>query len=115
LYNFFGEYNLPYEVAPKGGETIAMEAIEPWHLDQFEVGNFFTKKVGVARCSDEDNYNKKVGRELALSRMKDTVLTVIDFKDYGEMKLAVLEDNKGKQYIVEKRPNFKRVHFVSYE
>jgi hypothetical protein len=58
---------------PKGGNTIVMEKIT---FEEFEAATpcleepEFRLRVGIARCSKKENYNKKVGRELAKSRMK---------------------------------------------
>jgi hypothetical protein len=99
----------------RGGETIAFEVPEPWVIEALTIGDFLTKLVGKAKCSDEDNYSKKIGRELASSRMKATVLTVVRLENYGELRSAVLQDSKGHKYYLEKAPNFKKVHFTLYE
>lgn len=65
-------------VNPRGGTTVAMEVIPSWLLDTLAQGDTIIRKVGIARCSKDDNYNKKTGRELALSRMKTKTLTVIN-------------------------------------
>ena len=99
----------------RGGETIAFEVPEPWVIEALTIGDFLTKLVGKAKCSDEDNYNKKIGRELASSRMKATVLTVVRLENYGELRSAVLQDSKGHKYYIEKAPNYTKVHFTLYE
>lgn len=99
--------SVPYfqsSTLPRGGETIAMEFLESWFVKELKVGNFFTKLVGKARCSDEDNYNKKIGRELAVSRMKKTVLTVTGI----ESEVIVLQDTDKNIYVL------KGTHFVGY-
>jgi hypothetical protein len=103
------------EICPSGGQTIAMEEIAPWLLDTLKSLDFLTRRIGVARCSHEDNYNKKTGRELAESRMKPIVLTVLSNEDYGSNRILVLKDDKGKVYTLEKRFNANSVHFISYE
>jgi len=60
-----------------GGTTVAIEQLKPWLLETLKVGEFLEKKVGISKCSDEDRYDKKIGRELAKSRMKLTRLTVV--------------------------------------
>ena len=99
----------------RGGETIAFEVPEPWVIEALTIGDFLTKLVGKAKCSDEDNYSKKIGRELASSRMKATVLTVVRLENYGELRSAVLQDSKGHKYYIEKAPNYTKVHFTLYE
>jgi hypothetical protein len=60
-------------VDPKGGRTIAVEVPT---VEEFFALNPSLKmpvpvKIGIAVCSKKDLYNKKIGRELAVSRMKD--------------------------------------------
>jgi len=114
LYRFTPCYS-DMEICPSGGQTIAMEEIAPWLLDTLKSLDFLTRRIGVARCSHEDNYNKKTGRELAESRMKPIVLTVLSNEDYGSNRILVLKDDKGKVYTLEKRFNANSVHFISYE
>lgn len=82
----------------KGGTTIAMEPIQAWFFDTLQIGDFFEKKVGIARCSLEDNYCKKTGRDLAVSRLKPTRLTVIRQLGNG----IVVEDKNGALYYLRK-------------
>lgn len=110
-----GGYTFDGRVTPRGGETIALEVPEPWMLEVLVVGDFFTKQVGKARCSTDDNYNKKAGRDLATARMKPTVLTVISVSNHGELKTVVVEDPSGNKYLLDKQPNFTKVHFTTYE
>jgi len=97
-------------INPHGGVTIAMESIEPWFFKTLEVGTSFEKKVGKARCSLDDNYNKKTGRELALSRMKMTTLTVIRAGEF-----TLLEDKNGGLYSLILNTKGTRVYFTEYE
>ena len=103
------------QISSRGGETIAFEVPEPWVLEALTIGDFFTKFIGKAKCSDEDNYNKKTGRVLSTSRLKATVLTVVRLENYGELRTAVLQDAKGKKYFIEKAPNYSKVRFTHYE
>lgn len=82
----------------KGGKTIALEVFEPWLFDQLVVGDFLEKRVGIARCSYDDNYNKKIGRELAASRLKLRKLTVMQKMN----DLLVLLDEYGNYYVLRK-------------
>ena len=106
---YFGELN------PKGGETVALEVPEPWVLEALTVGDFFTKQIGKAKCSTEDNYNKKTGRDLARSRMKPTVLTVIDIQKYPDLISVLLRGPDDSSYLLEKRSTFTKVHFTYHE
>ncbi len=97
--------NLISLLNPRGGQTIAIESLKPWIVKTLTVGDFFTKQLGKARCSDEDNYNKATGRELAKSRMKAVILTVVEID--GE--ILVLQDEKKNRY------TFKGSYFVGYD
>lgn len=101
--------------APTGGETIAMEEIQPWFFETLEQGNSFEKKVGKARCSDEDNYCKKTGREYAASRLKTTKLHVIGVHGKGTSEhVVVLMDDCGDTYHLIKYANSTRVYLSEY-
>lgn len=98
--NKFGEYCID----ALGGTTIAIESLKPWILDNLEIGNFFEKKIGVAKCSKEDRYNKKSGRDIASSRMKLVKLTVNHILKTAESTTVVLVDDDGTSY-----------HFIKYK
>jgi hypothetical protein len=108
------EITISSSVNPRGGETIAVEVPPPWFIETLQPQDFFMKSVGKARCSDEDNYNKKVGRELAQSRMKPTRLIVLSNQDFGGVRILVLEDKDKNKYVFEKRVGNKQVHFIGY-
>lgn len=80
-------------IAPKGGTTAAIESIQSWVINTLEPGMTIQRKVGLAKCSDEDNYNKKIGRDLAQSRMKLTTLTVIKRIEIGDFTSVIFEDD----------------------
>lgn len=113
----FNLMNFTYEskLEARGGETIAMQEVQVWFAQQLKPGDFFTKSVGKARCSDDENYNKKTGRDIATSRMKAVTLTVISNEDFGGVRRLVLTDTSGNAYLLEKRINHNKVHFVGYE
>lgn len=102
------------EINSKGGETIALESIEPWLLDKLTIGDFFTKSVGKARCSDKENYNRKTGRDLSTSRMKSKLLTVLDITSYTTTKFLILSDNEGHIYTLQKKEGANKLHFIEY-
>lgn len=57
---------------PRGGTTIA------YKKDVFAD----LVKVGVAKCSEKDHYNKKIGRQVAMGRLEHQWMTVeINQKD----------------------------------
>lgn len=62
-----------FEINPKGGRTIAVEVptIEEFAVLSPSLKNPVPVKIGIAVCSKKDLYNKKVGRELSVSRMKE--------------------------------------------
>jgi hypothetical protein len=104
------------EVAPRGGETIALEVPQNWLIEQLHKGDTITKLVGKARCSNSENYNKKTGRELATSRMKPTYLTVEYIIEGPKGFILSLSDKTGNQYILEKsNVEGANVRFVDYE
>lgn len=100
-------------VNPRGGTTIALEVIEPWFFDSLAVNDFFDKKVGSARCSKDDNYCKKVGRQLSTQRMKTTRLVVQSLVSNETEKIIILVDSNNNLYIL-KKINGHKVHFVGY-
>ncbi len=96
-------------ILPKGGTTIALDVFEPWLFDQLVEGDTIEKRVGIARCSDEDNYHKAIGRELAASRLKLRKLKVTAKYE----KILALSDDEGNLYTIKKRESGK-VHFVEF-
>ena len=80
---------------PRGGLTVAIEAPHTEVIKQIQVGESFDQKVGIAKCSTEDNYNKKIGRELAVSRMKSTNLKCVEVQDEpnGDRLVALSDGN----------------------
>jgi hypothetical protein len=69
-------FDSPKQYSAKGGLTIAMQELTSWFVNSLQEGEFFVKAVGAAQCSTKDNYNKKVGREIASQRLKQKQLTV---------------------------------------
>jgi hypothetical protein len=89
-------------VSPSGGSTVAMEPVQSWLLDTFQQGDSIQRKVGIARCSIDDNYCKKTGRELAESRMKTTTLTVINIVKHEGRTTVFLEDANDNLFELQK-------------
>ncbi len=90
------------EIDPRGGSTVAMESIQSWLLDTIEVGSTIERKVGIARCSEDDNYCKKTGRELAHSRLKTTLLKVVNKVTIGPNVTVFFEDKNKNLFEVKK-------------
>lgn len=68
-------------IEPRGGFTIALQEIEPWFFSALKAGDFFEKKIGIAKCHPEENFCKKTGRELAEKNAKLRKLTVTKIVD----------------------------------
>lgn len=98
----------------RGGATIAMEELQAWFFEDLKLFDFFDKKIGKARCSEEDNFSKKAGRDLALSRMKIKTLTVVDVDNQEKSKTVTLRDKEGSLYLLLKYKNAKSVFFIGY-
>lgn len=110
-FNKLGEV----ETFALGGETIAMEEIQPWLLECIDVGDFFEKKVGKAVCSEKDRYNKKLGRELSLKRMKVRKFTVLRIGFLNNKLIIDLSDDENFKYRLVKHNNCDSVFFIDYE
>lgn len=87
---------------PKGGTTVAMEVIQSWLLDTIQQGDTIVRKVGIAKCSDDDNFCRKTGREIAQSRLKQTTLTAINIVKVRETVIVFFEDQSGNMFEVKK-------------
>jgi hypothetical protein len=98
-----------------GGITVAVEEIKPWLIDTLRVGDFLEKKVGIAVCSIEDRYNKKVGRELAKSRMKNTRLTVSRTLHEDDCVRVEFVSSNNETFTFVKYKSAKETFFVDYE
>lgn len=88
------------ETSPRGGVTVAMEVIQSSLLPYLGQGDTIVRKLGLAKCSDEDNYCKKTGRELAFSRLKETTLTVVNIVKLLAFVIVFFEDEDGNLYEV---------------
>jgi hypothetical protein len=89
-------YTLDGRVSSRGGTTVAMEAIQSWLLDQLVQGSTIVRKVGIARCSKDDNYCKKTGREIARSRLKQKTLKVVNLVKIGPNYTVVFFEDEDK-------------------
>lgn len=90
------------DLSPRGGSTVAMESIPSWLLDTIEMGSTIVRKVGIAKCSEDDNYCKKTGRELAQSRLKQTTLKVVNIVKIGTFVTVFFEDDNNNLFEVKK-------------
>lgn len=75
----------------KGGNTVALE-VDNDKVSSLKPGEKFTAKMGFSVCSDRDNYNKKIGREICLERLENVDFTVLSVSSYfveGEIHTVV--------------------------
>jgi hypothetical protein len=107
-------------VSPKGGTTFAVEEIS---LDAF---NHLSKalritvklRVGIARCSEEDNYDKRIGRLISEARSKLSTgvrtFLVDEISEYGDGSRALyLTEEDGDLILVFKNSkDSKKVRLV---
>jgi hypothetical protein len=89
------------EVFPKGGATFSVEEVS---IDAFDhlskaLGIAVKLRVGVARCSEKDNYNKRIGRLISRNRAglssglkKFLVDQITSFGDEGRGLTLTQED-----------------------
>lgn len=85
-------------IKARGGQTIAMTELTCWFVNSLQEGEFFSKLIGKSVCSKKDNYNKKIGRELALNRLTMTKLIVNKILIFGKMKSVELKDDENNKY-----------------
>jgi hypothetical protein len=89
----------------KGGKTLAIEQIPVEMMNQITLEHVLVLKMGEAICHEDDNYNKKIGRELALSRIEE-----VEFDIVGVHKV-IKDDGRKKTTIRIKHP-FKKMEFM---
>ncbi len=99
----------------KGGETFAVEEIQAWLVHSLQVGETIEKSVGRARCSDEDNYCKSIGRELARGRMKKKKLMVTGIYNNEKETIICLIDMDSMVYTFRHVIGKDRAHFLGVE
>jgi len=83
----------------RGGATIAVN-IESADLSKVEIDTVVGDiKVGMSVCSVKDSFSKKIGRELAVSRLKPMALRVIRVSksrlDNGKINTKVILESEG--------------------
>lgn len=106
------------QLQSKGGTTIALQVPTIEQFDAFEIfpkdhWGFYSSielDVGIAKCSSEDNYNKKLGRNIAKGRMQ----TIVFFARKHTENEVILSDAQGKfpELVLRRSPKGGRVHFV---
>lgn len=98
-----------------GGATIAVEEFKPWILQTLNPGEFFEKKIGVAVCSKEDRFNKKIGTDLAQSRAKPEKLTVQKLVKELDKTTVTMLDSSSNSYVFVKYNNANSVFFTDFK
>ena len=66
------QYSMDYHIEPIGGMSIA------YQLHNFLEHKFVAVVISIARCRDDELFNKKIGREVALARLKSFPLEKFD-------------------------------------
>lgn len=102
-YQFFHyrEGEFLKQILPKGGITFSVEELP---IDAFDhlsksLGTTVKIRVGVARCSEKDNYNKRMGRLISRNRAElhsgVKTFSVDQITDFGEERrgLTLTQEN----------------------
>lgn len=114
----FCEANINLNFEPKGGITVCLESLQSWFVNSLEETDFFDKKVGKAYCSSKDLYNKKIGRDLSIERLKNTRLTVNKIVKFTMSSMTVrhveLIDSKGSRYKLRTESDQGMARFIEY-
>jgi hypothetical protein len=99
------------ELLSKGGTTIALQVPTIEEFNDFKpTGSKLDLNMGLAKCSDLDNYNKKIGRSIALGRIYPVLCDII--KNNEDEVILNPIDNKFPSMILKRSPEGNRVHFV---
>lgn len=104
----FGFSDNYYGISATGGSTIAMEQLEPWFFSSLKCGDFFEKKIGIAKCHPNDNFNKKIGRETALASLKTKKFNVVRIEETVDYRKVTL-DMSGQSIVLVKFSNSEKV------
>lgn len=110
----FNKFNA-LEVYALGGETVAMEELQPWLVETIEIGDSIEKKIGKSKCSEKDRYAKKIGRELASERAKLKKLTVKNIIRLNNKLVVEFTDSENHLYVLVKYQHCNAVFFTHYE
>jgi RNA 3'-terminal phosphate cyclase len=97
-------------LAPTGGMTVAVEVptVEEFEKLNPSLEHPVYPKIGIAHCSKTDNYCKKTGRELAISRLKEEQGYVTA---RNSREVQVLFKGLGITIILRKHPHTNHVYF----
>lgn len=113
--------NKELKLLTKGGETIAMEEVPLDMFKQITKEHVLSVHVGKALCSKKDNYNKKIGREIATGRLKEIELDVAGIQEYLDSndrqvrEVILVEPYTENTYLLQHKEGNEKVHFIQYE
>lgn len=62
----------------KGGATIAVLVPTLAEIEAMEIGGEAKIQIGIARCHKDDNFNKRLGREVSSGRLKEESAEVLE-------------------------------------
>ena len=110
----FSKKSWDLTAATKGGTTFAVEKLNSNTLLNVVVGGTIHIKFGVARCNKTDNFNKKIGRELAEKRMVITKFEVTKMiVEKEQLTLFLSNDQYSVQLMFKQNKQFSRLVEVS--
>jgi len=106
-------------IGPKGGTTVAMEEIPVDMFRELETGTVLEAQVGLAKCSLKDNYNKKIGRAIAKSRLTNVefivIATSIWESEHGVQNKEVILKHENNYFLLQHTSGNKTVHLKGME
>ncbi len=113
--------NITTHLDSRGGTTFALQTPTVEQFKEFKIVDIsedcweyrletIELDIGSAKCSKEDNYNKKIGRTIAKGRMKTRVFWI---RKHSETEV-ILVDNQGKypELTLRLSPDLNKVYFV---
>ena len=84
----YGVYN---DILAKGGTTVAIK--DSPDITNVASGDKITLNIGIATCHEDDNYNKRIGRDISNARIVPMEFTVTeDFSHEGEKYVRLISD-----------------------
>jgi hypothetical protein len=116
------ENRISDEILPKGGATFSVEELSIHAFDHLSKALGITVKlrVGIARCSLKDNYNKRIGRKISEARMCSLfsglrTFLVEEITDFGntDRELTLVEENGKIVLVFKNNKDSKKVRLVN--
>lgn len=118
-FDYLDKLGIITKIEAKGGTTLALEVPTVEEFDNFKITDpnkddysisTIELKFGSAKCSNKDNYNKKLGRNIAKGRMQ----TVVFFAKKHTENEVVLVAAQGSfpKLVLRKSPKGNRVYFI---